>query len=111
MHLQEGRLGTGYIQAFWDKEISGIRVNGHIVDNYQGLDRTTNVSGFIAPSKNDINLRIDTYNTNAEFLEGFLSSTFRDFKGSTNGTLNVIGPLNDVNLVGDISADVSMRLF
>ncbi len=110
MHLQEGRLGTGYIQAFWDKEISGIRVNGHIVDNYQGLDRTTNVSGFIAPSKNDINLRIDTYNTNAEFLEGFLSSTFRDFKGSTNGTLNVIGPLNDVNLVGDISADVSMRL-
>ena len=110
MHLQEGRLGTGHIQAFWDNEIKGIRVNGHITDNYKGLNRTTDVEGFIAPSQNDLDLKITTHNTNAEFLNGFLSSTFKNIHGRTNGVLHVIGPLNDVNLVGDINADIALTL-
>ena len=110
MHLQEGRLGTGHIQAYWDSTIKGMRVNGHITDFYKNLNRTTDVEGFISPSQNDIDLKITTHDTNAEFLNGFLSSTFRNFKGRTNGVLHVIGPLNDVNLVGDICADVAMTL-
>ncbi len=110
MHLQEGRLGTGHIQASWDKELAGIRINGRIVDNYKNIDRTTDVSGFIAPSKNDIDLKITTKDTNAEFLNGFLASTFKDINGKTNGVLHVVGPLNDVNLVGNVSADVEMTL-
>ena len=110
LHLQEGRLGTGYIQAFWDKEIKGIRVFGNIVDNYKGLDRTTDVSGYIAIGQNDLDLKISTNNTNAEFLNGFLNSTFKDISGNANGVIHVIGPLNDINIVGDISADVDLRL-
>ena len=110
MHLQEGRLGTGYIQAFWDNSIKGIRVNGHITDFYKQLNRTTDVEGFIAPSQNDMDLKITTNNTNAEFLNGFLSSIFRNINGKTNGVIHIIGPLNDVNLVGDICADVDMTL-
>ncbi len=110
MHLQEGRLGTGYIQAFWDNATKGIRVNGHITDFYKQLNRTTDVEGFISPSQNDLDLKVTTHNTNAEFLNGFLSSTFKNIKGNTNGVLHIIGPLNDVNLVGDISADVDLTL-
>ena len=110
MQLQGGRLGTGFIQAFWDNERNGVNVMGHIVDNYKGKDRVTDVSGYIAPSSNDLDLRIDTHDTNADFLNGFLSSTFSEISGDCNGTLHVIGPLNDVNLVGDVSADVSLRL-
>jgi len=110
MHLQEGRLGTAHIKAFWDNELQGIRVDGHINDYYKEIDRTTDISGYIAPGQNDLDLAITTHNTNAEFLNGFLSSTFSQIDGSTNGTLHVIGPLNDINLVGDISADVDMRL-
>ncbi len=110
MHLQEGRLGTGYIQAFWDNEIKGIRVYGHIVDDLMSVNRTTDVSGFIAPSKNDIDLKITLDNTYAGFLNGFLNSTFKDISGNTNGVIHVIGPLNDVNIVGDVSADVDMCL-
>lgn len=110
MHLQEGRLGTGHIQASWDQELKGIRVDGHIVDNYKNIDRVTDVNGFIAPSQNDIDLKITTHNTNAEFLNGFLSSTFKNINGNTNGILHVVGPLNDVNLIGNISADVQMTL-
>lgn len=110
MHLQRGRLGTGYIQAFWDKEKNGVDLLGHIVDTEGGKTRTTDVSGYVAPSTSQMDLQVDTHNTNAEFLNGFLSSTFKDISGDCNGTLHIIGPLNDVNLVGDISADVSMRL-
>ncbi len=110
LHLQDGRLGTGYIQAFWDNGIKGIRVFGDIIDNYKGLDRRTGVSGFIAPGQNDMDLRVSTNNTNAEFLNGFLGSVFKDISGSANGVIHVIGPLNDVNITGDVSADVDMRL-
>lgn len=110
MHLQGGRLGTGFIQAFWDKERNGVSVLGHIIDDANSKSRITDVSGYIAPSTNDMDLRIDTHNTNAEFLNGFLSSTFSEISGDCNGTLHVIGPLNDVNLTGNISADVALRL-
>lgn len=109
-HLQDGRLGTGYIQAFWDKEIKGIRIFGDIIDNYKGLDRMTNVSGFISPSQNDLDLKVSTNNTNAEFLNGFLGSVFKDISGSTNGIIHIIGPLSDINIIGDVSANVDMRL-
>lgn len=110
MHLQEGRLGTGHIHAAWDNDIDGIKISGHIVDNYKQLDRITDVDGFVSPSRNDLDLEITTHNTNAEFLNGFLSSTFSNISGNTNGVLHIIGPLNDVNLVGNISADVDMTL-
>ena len=110
MHLQEGRLGTAYIKASYDSDIKGIRLYGHIPDHYDGLDRTTDVEGYIAPSQNDMDLQISTHNTNAEFLYGFLSSTFSNISGKTNGVLHIIGPLTDVNLVGNISADVDMTL-
>lgn len=110
MHLQGGRLGTGFIQAFWDKERNGVSVLGHIIDEENSKSRITDVSGYIAPSTNDMDLKIDTHNTNAEFLNGFLSSTFSEISGDCNGTLHVIGPLNDVNLTGNISADVALRL-
>ena len=110
LHLQDGRLGTGYIQAYWDNDIKGIRVFGDIIDNYKGLDRRTGVSGFIAPGQNDLDLRVATSNTNAEFLNGFLGSVFKDISGDANGVIHIVGPLNDVNIVGDVSADVDMRL-
>ncbi|MBO4397716.1 MAG: translocation/assembly module TamB domain-containing protein [Bacteroidaceae bacterium] len=110
MYLQDGRLGTGFIQAFWDQENKGINLLGHIIDNYKGLDRATDISGYVAPATKQMDLKINTNNTNAEFLNGFLGSTFRDITGSTNGEIHVIGPLNDVNIVGDISADVNLRL-
>lgn len=110
MHIQGGRLGTGFIQAFWNKDRNGIDLLGHIVDKDGAKTRTTDVSGYVAPASNQMDIQVDTHDTNAEFLNGFLSSTFRDIKGDCNGTIHIIGPLNDVNIVGDISTDVSLVL-
>lgn len=110
--LQGGRLGFADINANWDDSINGIIVKGHITDDYSTNDngRITDVSGFISPANNDINLLIETRNTNAEFLNGFLGNIFKDIKGDINGYLNVVGPLNDINLVGNVTPDINMQL-
>ena len=109
--LSQGRLGTAQIGAYWDKSIEGIRVQAHIVDkDKDDKEHITDCNGFISPAKNDIMLKVDTHDTSVSFLNGILGSVFKDMQGNANGTLNIMGPLNDINLVGDISTDVSMRL-
>ncbi len=106
-----GNLGTGFIHANWDDSVDGVRVDGHIVDtDAQGKNRITDCRGYISPSHNDIQLRIDANNTNAYFLNSFLAGIFSDIEGCANGVMNVTGPLNNIGLVGDMSADVAMRL-
>ena len=109
--IGSGVLGLGNIRAHWDDDVDGIRVNGHIVDlDEQGRDRITDCTGYIAPSKNYIHLNINANNTNAYFLNDFLGGVFRDIHGSANGVMNVIGPLNDIGLIGDMSTQVDMTL-
>ncbi|MCM1312962.1 MAG: translocation/assembly module TamB [Bacteroides sp.] len=113
-HLQGGYLGTADISANWDEQVNGISINGHITDLDNSADdeilRVTDVQGYVSPGNNDINLLINVNNTNAGFLNGFLGGVFSDIKGSTNGYLRVVGPLSDINLVGNIVPDISMRL-
>ncbi len=109
-HLNDGLLGKGAFHAYWDDAIDGVQLSGHIKDLADGKERTTNVAGYIAPSSKDILLKINTIHTNAEFLNGFIGSTFKDISGEVNGEIDIMGPLNDINLVGNVTADIGMRL-
>lgn len=109
--LNDGRLGTAYILAGQDAETGGIRVSANIPDKDDfGLSRLTVCNGYIAPAKNDIHLTIMAKNTNVEFLNGFLKSTFKDIEGSTNGVMEIVGPLSEVDLRGDMVTDASLTL-
>lgn len=109
--LKGGKLGHGDIHAHWDEPINGVSIAAHIVDEAETDEpRVTDVSGYVAPADKDIQLRIDTRRTSAEFLNGILSSTFRDIKGDVDGTIRIIGPLNDINLVGDVRTNASLTL-
>ena len=111
MAIGTGLLGVGNLRAHWDDDVNGVRVSGHIVDtDEQGEDRITDCSGYISPADNYINLNIRANNTNASFLNDFLGGVFRDIHGNANGVMNVIGPLNDIGLIGDMSTDVAMTL-
>lgn len=111
MAIGTGRLGVGNIRAHWDEDVNGIRINGHIVDaDDSGNDRITDCNGYVSPADNYIHLGIAAHNTNASFLNDFLGSIFDDIHGSANGVMNVTGPLNDINLIGDMSTDVSLTL-
>ena len=120
LSIQEGILGDADIQAKWDKAVDGISVDGRIIDLYQvpdaltGNDKNvagiTTVKGWISPSKNDMRLDINTLNTNASFIHGFLGGVFKEVSGYITGPISVIGPLNDINIVGDAVPNMNLRL-
>ena len=107
MLLNNGRMGNANLDISWDEDVKGIAIKGLIEDKE---DIWTSVNGFISPAQNDILLDLYTHNTRAEFLNGFIGSIFENIDGGINGKLSIIGPLNDVNLQGDIIADIGMTL-
>lgn len=117
--FETGYLGKGDITVGWDRELKGVRINGHIVDeNPQNLfsqwpkRRVTDVSGYVAPRevRDDIQLQINAQNTSAEFINGFLGGVFNDVKGDVNGIMNVTTGPNGVNLIGKMSVDADLQL-
>lgn len=120
LSVQEGPIGNATITAQWDKEVDGISVDGRIVDLYQvpdgltGKEKSvtgvTTVNGWISPAKNDMRLDVNTLNTNAAFIHGFLGGVFKEVSGYVTGPISIIGPLNNVNIVGDAVPNMNLRL-
>ena len=120
LSVQEGPIGDATITAHWDKEVDGISVDGRIVDLYKvpdgltGREKSvtgiTTVNGWISPSKNDMRLDVNTLNTNAAFIHGFLGGVFKEVSGYVTGPISIIGPLNNVNIVGDAVPNMNLRL-
>ena len=120
LSVQEGPIGDATITAHWDKEVEGISVDGRIIDLYKVPDGLTGreknvtgittVNGWISPAKNDMRLDINTHNTNAAFIHGFLGGVFKDVSGYVTGPISIIGPLNNVNIVGDAVPNMNLRL-
>ncbi len=120
LSIQEGPLGDANIAAHWDKEVDGIIMDARIVDLYQVPDgltgRTrsvtgvTTLNGWLSPAKNDMRLDINTHNTNASFIHGFLGGVFKEVSGYVTGPVSIIGPLNDVNIIADAVPTMNLRL-
>lgn len=118
--IQEGPLGDANINAWWDKSVDGISTKGEIVDVYEMQDAltgnmrkttgVTSVHGWISPGKKDLKLNVDTHNTNAKFLHGFLRGVFREIDGCVTGPIAIEGPFNDVDVIGDALPNLNLRL-
>ena len=120
LSVQEGPLGDANITAHWDKEVDGIVIDGRMVDLYEVPDgltgRTRNVTGvttvngWLSPAKNDMRLDVNTQNTNASFIHGFLGGVFKEVSGYVTGPVSIIGPFNNVNIIADASPTMNLRL-
>lgn len=120
LSVQEGVLGDADIYAGWDKDVDGISVDGRIIDLYQTPDALTGenrnvtgittVKGWVSPAKNDMKIDVNVLNTNASFLHGFLGGVFKEVAGNVTGAISIIGPMNNVNIVGDVVPDMNLRL-
>lgn len=108
--IDKGRLGMALIHANWDESVKGVKINANIFDKDKDKERFTTCNGFVSPAQNDIQLQIGANNTSAEFLNSFLGSIFDDIEGDINGVVNVVGPLSEIGLVGDASANIDMTL-
>ena len=108
LSLQTGVLGFAEIHAKWDEEVNGIGMTAHIVDN--GGENVTDLKGFVSPGDNKIDLMINLDNTSIGCLNGFIGSIFRNIHGTASGYINVVGPLNDIGLIGDVAPHATLTL-
>jgi len=118
--LEGGMLGNAEINGHWDDAVNGIALDANIVNMYKCHDGlkpsyiskigTTKVSGHVSPANNNILLKVNAMDTHAAVLQGFLGIIFSDIDGYLRGNLNIVGPLNKIDLEGDITGQVSMKL-
>ena len=100
--FMEGHMGTLLAHAEWSKEDKQVDLDA-FADN--GPDSQTFIEGFIAPSRDDIDLLIRARGSNAEFVNTFTSSFLDDVAGQVYGDVRLIGPLSSVNLTGELAVD------
>lgn len=105
--FETGRMGTLYANVGYNHEEGNIEINAVAKDED---NRWTDINGYVSPKHNYIDLAIDAHRTRAEFMESFCGSFMDNVNADINGNVNVVGPLNDINLVGKAVVDGSVRL-
>lgn len=105
--FQNGRMGVLYANALYNNATGSIDINASAND---GPDRRTRINGYISPKHNNIDLDIEAHNTRIEFLESFCSSFMKDVNAQANGSVKLSGPLNSINLTGELVADGNLTL-
>ena len=100
--FQDGPMGTLVARAEWSKEDKQVELDAFADD---GPDAQTFIEGFIAPSRDDINLLIRARGTNIAFVNSFTDSFLDRVSGQANGDVRLIGPLSGVNLTGELAVD------
>ncbi|MCR5242595.1 MAG: translocation/assembly module TamB domain-containing protein [Prevotella sp.] len=104
--FEHGPLGILDVQAQWDNQKKTIQINGIAND---GPASATLVKGYIDPSDPGyIDLDIQALGTNISFGRTFLSSFADRFEGKAEGSLRLYGPLDNINLVGQLVCDAEV---
>ena len=100
--FQDGPMGTLVARAEWSQADKQIDIEAFADD---GPDAQTFIEGFIAPSRDDINLLIRARGTNIDFVNSFTDSFLDGVSGQANGDVRLIGPLSGVNLTGELAVE------
>ena len=95
--FQEGRMGTLYAKAEYNKEEQQIDIHAQAIDGNIGK---TLINGYVSPARNYIDLKIDADNTRLEFLESFCGSFMDNVEARAVGSLRLAGDLKEINLTG-----------
>lgn len=105
--FENGEMGDLTANVSYNLDLKRIIVDAKADD---GPGRQTEISGFIAPADNDIRLDIDANGTPMYFLQNYTSSFASNIEGKIHGKVAVIGPLSDINLVGNAWAEGSCHI-
>lgn len=97
--FEQGNMGNLNANVKWDTANRQIDIDAVAVED-GGFQ--TIINGYIQPSPGHIDLGIRADGTNLEFLHTFTNS-FTDYvKGRATGAVRLQGPLNEINLVGQL---------
>lgn len=105
--FEDGPMGTLSAKVLLNQEEQAVDIDAIAYDEPR---RTTRIAGYVSPQKNTIDLGITSHDSRLKFLEGFCGSFMRDVDCRGNGFLRVHGPLNAIELTGEMVADGSMGI-
>ncbi len=113
--FEKGSMGRAAVKGSWDNEKKAIMLDALMTQppadgDAVGLPTGTELHGYVSPANNDMKLDITANRTNAEFLNGFLDGVFHPITGELTGFVSVVGPLNKVELIGEVDADLNLAL-
>ena len=104
--FEYGNLGTLNVEARWNNTEKQIDILGGCDDNKGTLD----IAGFVSPSQKSIDLRLGLHQTPINFLNTFTAGVLEHIDGRSDGTLNVIGPLKRIQLLGAVKAKATFEV-
>ncbi len=105
--FQGGRMGKLVADARYNNTAKQIDIMAGIDDEEKGH---TDVTGYVSPARNYIDLDISAHGTRLEFLEGFCKSFMSDVEATGVGSVNLYGDLKNINIKGNIVANGGLRL-
>ncbi|MDE6647596.1 MAG: translocation/assembly module TamB, partial [Prevotella sp.] len=105
--FEHGRMGTLDAQVNWNKEKEQIDIDATAND---GVDAMTYIKGYVSPKRNFIDLGIQAEGTYLDFAQSFTSSFLSSVKGHGNGTVRLAGPLDAINLTGELALNGTVHV-
>lgn len=105
--FEDGPLGVLHALVNYNKVDEQIDIKA-TADEGEG--KKTFIDGYVSPKRNYIDLGIEAEGTNMKFMESFCGSFMDNIEAKAYGKLNVIGPLSNINLVGDIVTSGKMHM-
>ena len=100
--FEDGRMGVLDANVNWNREEKQIDIHATAND---GPDAKTHINGYVSPARNYIDLDLRADGTHIDFLHSFTNSFISEVTGQARGRLNLVGPLDNINLVGQMTVD------
>ena len=100
--FEKGRMGTLHADVAYSDEMK--RINIEALCDDPTASAKTFIQGFISPANSDIYLHIMAQNSRLEFMQGLCSSFMQDVDLHGDGHVVIAGPLNAIELTGDLVA-------
>lgn len=104
--FEHGRMGCLHAQVNWNKTYKQIDIDARADD----AGARTTIAGYVSPANNRIDLGIKAEDTNIEFLESFCGAFMDNINAKANGLLRLHGPLDAIELTGNVVADGLARI-
>ena len=105
--FQDGRMGTLNANVEWNEALEQIDI--HAISD-DGADAKTYINGYVTPKRDSINLGIEARGTYLDFARSFTSSFLDHVDGHANGAVRLIGPLDAINLTGQLVIDGNVHV-
>ena len=105
--FQDGRMGTLDANVKWNEALEQIDIQAVSDD---GENAKTYINGYVTPKRDSINLGIEARGTYLDFARSFTSSFLDQVDGHANGAVRLIGPLDAINLTGQLVIDGNVHV-